>query len=371
MDSEDESSSSDMADWKMRMAKDRVTVYNIGRHAAFLRESSERLAGIRTSKRATRQQLLGLLNERQAHEAGLLRNLSDYFGPSFTTSYPTEHSSKAEEVFSTPELFELVLIHLHARDIFIVQQVSKNINDTIKQSGRIQRFIGLRADPNAYFNSPVSNSHWAYSESLPVCCPQHERSPYMFSIPGRHFSIPGPDELSINVSFDLRKPKLSGIGRACRSMLVCQPPVTELSAHVECCNGHGPRFPRHPIPPAERLPKPIRRETGITVGDVVDAAIEMIEEHQTCPWASEYQHDESGRVKVSPSFKGKLKLRPDDPALQAQARALAKAETWNQRDEANRRRMTAYINAKMVAFNAGQPIPTLQEFEAANAARSG
>jgi hypothetical protein len=348
MDSDDEISAAEMSELRKRLKRDNHVRHEVGRHAAFLRESRARFDNLKASRKTTKKQLLDLDAEREAHEAELFQNLAEMYGPTFTAAYPTEGStSKAEQVFSTPELFELILALLNARDILVVQQVSKNICATIRDSGRIQRRLGLRPDPQANFHPTFSDSIWGFRELSLSCYAQYRRHTYMYMYPDgwpKH----KPNELVIAVAFDGRPPQMDGLGSKCLSMLVCQPPVKELQPFVDCCNRAIPRMLGAPGPPDDWLPKPIRRETGITVGDVFEETAKLIEKHKMCPWASEWYHDKKrGTVKVSPSFQGIVQLRGDDPALKAQAKALDEANRSREEDEERRRKMRAYCQAKI------------------------
>ena len=60
----------------------------------------------------------------------------------------------------------------------------------------------------------------------------------------------------------------------------------------------------------------IRSETGLTLGDLVQFAEKTSKEHRLCPYGFWRQHNEvTGELNPQITFKGTMRLRPDDPAL--------------------------------------------------------
>jgi len=370
--------SAEIAEVRIKRILERQAVRDIGHHAVSLRKTQDRSRELRSCSKTTKSELCNFLIEREEDDSHMLQSLSNYFGTSFTSSYPTTSStSKGLEVFNMPELFELIMMQLHARDIFAMQLVNTTMCAMVKGSSRLQRYIGLRPDPNAHFHTQFARHRTPLAKSL-LCCAETERVYHWFNPPEQ--SSREPDELGIYAVFTGCKPDLEGLGEACRSMLICQPPITEMSITVECCNGvsrpHG-----HPRPPDSMLPKPIKRDGGITVGDIIEETLRLIKEHEMCPFASSWHHDDNGNVKVDPRFQGTIRLKPDDPALQEQKMALKRAKQEWEKNTARRAKMRAYIQAKLngkrsstsrkpdvlltyyTAYNAGEKIPTLQEFE--------
>jgi hypothetical protein len=95
-------------------------------------------------------------------------------------------------------------------------------------------------------------------------------------------------------------------------MYVCQPPVREMSVHVQCC-------PRpHTIEPStrhglSREPTTVAAEDGLTIGHLYDEAKKIIEVHRYCPFASFRMLDDFGFVQAKVTFQGSVILEEDDP----------------------------------------------------------
>ena len=58
--------------------------------------------------------------------------------------------------------------------------------------------------------------------------------------------------------------------------------------------------------------------TGLTLGDLRDAAEQLLPKHRLCPFANVHRHDpRSGQVYAPVCFEGTMTLAHDDPALLA------------------------------------------------------
>lgn len=254
------------------------------------------------------------------------------------TCCPTERTvSKAQKVFNTPELLEMILLHLHARDVLAVQQVDTIMCAHIKSSSKIQRYIGLLPDASAYFHTQFAP--FEISEPSIICEPdfktQRDYLPFT-----EWWLSPEKNEIIISVSLSRGLHALDGLGKACRSMLICQPPIMEMDIFIDCCH---PMFPLSQGPPKEWLPDPIRRASGITIGDIVEIALTLRDKHKFCPWAPYWTHNDDGTVPVLLTFRGALRLKEGDPALGGQRKAIATAKSR----KAKERTMEAYCSAKL------------------------
>ena len=133
-------------------------------------------------------------------------------------------------------------------------------------------------------------------------------------------------------------------------MLICQPPLKEMRVIANCCTRNVART-------AAWEPVPLTSETGITVGQVLDAAAALSAEHRLCPWAWHTCHDKNGSVDVRPNFKGQVRVREGDMMLQS-------VKEYKAEEEARQAKIMRYASAKVSADHAGLPIPTLAEWEA-------
>ena len=130
------------------------------------------------------------------------------------------------------------------------------------------------------------------------------------------------EEIEIFAHFNKRPPNfengrhLSALptpGAKIRAMLVCQPPVLEMAVSTNCCVRLGTCSADSPLESARKI-CPVKSFTGITIGNLLDAAAKIENEHRLCPFADPNDHDlETGNVRLSISFQGKAVLRNDDP----------------------------------------------------------
>ena len=101
------------------------------------------------------------------------------------------------------------------------------------------------------------------------------------------------------------------------SMLICQPPLTEMVATPTCCASffqYRRAYPDHiPEPPQ---PIVFSCSTGISVGHLLYVAKQLYARHQYCPYASEHIHDKDGEVHPHVEFTGSIRLNASDPVVQ-------------------------------------------------------
>ena len=95
------------------------------------------------------------------------------------------------------------------------------------------------------------------------------------------------------------------IGPLGRSMLICQPPSKEAELRANCCNKAVYRVT-------------ISSVTGLTVGDIVDAAHQLRAVHRLCPLAHINQLDEDGYVKVQIYIHARVDIGSEDPYFSGQ-----------------------------------------------------
>lgn len=223
---------------------------------------------------------------------------------------PTDYSArKAEEVFGIPELFEKILLELNSWNLLKdVQLMCRAADAMLRTSTILQRHMMLKPVPDAFFTPPEL---WVHSPLSSVCvCHDWEYS-HMRSY------APPPSKDASFVSITVR----SGIdtqrfGSRVRSMLICQPPLSEVRASMACCNGDpDDRFTDDSRDPSFESVT-LSRNSGLTIGDIVDLAAELQAKHLHCPYASEYLHRGDGTVMAEAHFRGPIVLRPDDPLIE-------------------------------------------------------
>ena len=190
----------------------------------------------------------------------------------------------AERVFGTAELLESILSHLDAWDMLEVYGVNKQWQANIIGSVRLQRDVmAITPDPGHVLYQPFDymgeySDHWTEREEDPDSPFRGLRSetalgpdirPYTVELGDgtRHIIVDQYQALEFVI-----RPAAFAPGVRSRSMLLCQPPVTEL----EITGGlHAPWNGRPTRYPIVRL----RVVTGVTVGDFYDAARQYLRDH--------------------------------------------------------------------------------------------
>ena len=128
------------------------------------------------------------------------------------------------------------------------------------------------------------------------------------------------------------------------SMLVCQPPSSEMAVQTPCCGSLSTRIP------LELRPQPhVRSETGVTIGQVLYTVVELVRKHRTCPFTEPCKHNHDGCVNVRPSFEGRIVVGDEDIAVKHLREEQGK-------DAARMARMRYSVDVKRRCFKAGTPI---------------
>lgn len=240
-------------------------------------------------------------------------------------SRPSAGSSvKAQQVFDTPELLEHILLDLPVRLLISAPLVNRTFASTCYNSQYIQRRLGLRPDPNASltttFYSPLE--FWTFHCTINAGRSQGDSS---ISTKGTKYYISA--RFGSYARNDQWLPKL---GTRVRTMLICQPPVNKIKAYLNCC-----------CPPKERswmgsattrarrtTPETLRSQSGITVGDLYDAAERLAKEHALCPFAEGFQINEDGIVDVCVTFEAVVYLPETDPLVIEKRKEMEGGKTF-------------------------------------------
>lgn len=234
-----------------------------------------------------------------------------------------EEVSAAQEVLDLPELLELILQYLTIPDILHFQQVNRSARANVDGSPRMLSVLSLRADlPDGHLRLPFAGPMFPTRTSF-VC-------------QAVNWPRKTPNSVEVSASFtDIlwQGRPLPRIGSRYRSMFVAQPPIKEMSAMLPCCA----------YKPKSGIPFTIRSETGLTIGDLHDAAMSLREAHRMCPFASVQGHDEEGFVKVHVDFTATIPLRAGDPLMPADPVPRSLRYTTPEPERAQRSNMTAYV----------------------------
>ncbi|KAK3661655.1 hypothetical protein LTR56_000143 [Elasticomyces elasticus] len=281
---------------------------------------------------------------------------------------PNGPSAKvAQQVFLIPELCEHIFSHLwRHQDLHSVARVNRTIAAVLRGSLRLQQALGLAPQDQDYWYSPFERGMFDtfYCQSLN---PRENKNENNEVIPGWRACV----DAEFNFSrWDVSKS--NDAMAAYRTTQICTPPLYEMFPSVSCCKGKSVPVPgdndRLMMP---RAIKPIKNATGLTVGDLYDAAVRLEEKHRLCPYASEWQLDMAGFVRGHVDFWASIELRSDDPIVTAYCETRAQSpQAWVPDESMKIDKMRrAYGQAKIEALWNRQPIPTLAEYLAAQPAK--
>ena len=197
-------------------------------------------------------------------------------------------STRAQDIFDTPDLLEHILSFLEADQLFIARKVSHNTTEVTAGSPKLQRMLHL---PDLY--------------SFFRCFPRNK-------FPSFHNLTTfgdGPTTRLPHAYFhDLRGPNLPVTGSPYRRMLICQPPVNTIDISVDGCTSEADG--RRSI---AGLACKIFLEGGLSVGDFYSVTHQLQSVHKYCDWASSHELNANGSVYVGVDSETVIRLRPDDP----------------------------------------------------------
>ncbi|KAK3722195.1 hypothetical protein LTR37_002628 [Vermiconidia calcicola] len=257
----------------------------------------------------------------------------------------------AHQVFDTPELLEHILSYLDNSDLLLAYRINHQFCSGIQGSPRLQRQLGLQAAHNSTIHFPAAlSSYW------------------LFSTDGdKYFSLRTLEGMKILLTIQPQAP-ITRLGTRCRSMLLCQPPISRMKVFVSCCapnkSGFGIFGSTQIDPPPLEILSAMEGSQGITVGDVNDAVTRLSAYHRLCPDALAHDHNEDGSVRFGIELEAELEVDDTEPLWQAKAVHLRKEQDRASKRMALQHKLPGYSDAKRAARDSGLPIPTLAEFEA-------
>lgn len=248
------------------------------------------LSAAHVSAAAIRLHLNGLVNSVPPHERP-----------------PTAMSGvKAKEVFSTPELLELIFsAGLSTKDKLRAMCVQRCWRDGIKGSVSLRRSLGLSISQNTFFYSPFAHlsprNRCASSEGhLPGGAGFAVRLNEYAPLRGMSFEF---NKICFNVGG--YPDVMQHLGSRVRAMTICNPPVRELRVIItkRCeCNRHLPNID-YKIESASVL--------GFTVGELQRRDNEIKKQDPHCSRCKE---------SCAVLFSGSLVLCAEDPLVESQAK---------------------------------------------------
>ena len=184
-------------------------------------------------------------------------------------------SPAVDAVFALPDIAEHIFDQLGFADLLMASRVSKDWKDKIDHTQSLQRRLFLLCDRNA---QPIV---------IPLKAPGIECQSKAVGID----SEPKGPSLSVCISFTSSLRPIT-FGAKISSMFLTQPPITEMHYWLQCLN--------------ERRRHHITNPNGITVGDVVDKAETVCNQHKACPSRQHIGIDANGDSDGNFDIRGKF-----------------------------------------------------------------
>lgn len=231
----------------------------------------------------------------------------------------------ADKTFRIPELFERILCYLDVPELLRAQQVSHLFFDTIQDSPNLQRCMGLAPDTKHGFRLTVKSLTPAF----------------WFLTDANEYAYGNVEGDNILVRANIQDcHSLPQLGERARDVLICQPPLKIMNCYTGCCSDF---FEDITAPPT----KVLKSDTGITLGDLIDAAHALQHEHELCPHAPDYIHDSRGKVIVNIHFEGTVSVPASDRTLLKKRKLLEAATKDQEEQQTLRARLLPYLAAKV------------------------
>ncbi|KAK3676495.1 hypothetical protein LTR78_003771 [Recurvomyces mirabilis] len=261
--------------------------------SAVRRRNMERLSIL--EQRSTHSDLgliiQGLREDNDAY-AKLVTQLADLIPSVYGQT--TRAATLAKQVFGTFELLELILLFLKPRRLLVAMCASKIFRDTALASPPTLRRMGLL--PESGLPCIPIVQYWPFAIDIkPVRQYVRDRAPEAWTV---QFSI---TTLSADSAKHLH------FGSRSRKVLICQPPPKSMDVWTNCCRPENAdpiltgQWPPHPL-------ETLRSEGGITVGQIVDAAIRVMGKHRSCSLAPRELYDEREAVRCAINFKATVQM---------------------------------------------------------------
>ncbi|KAK1089782.1 hypothetical protein LTR48_000068 [Friedmanniomyces endolithicus] len=220
---------------------------------------------------------------------------------------PSESSGRvAEKFFATSELAEMVFLKLSPARLLHIMPTCNDFADVIKEpKGQLAARLGRRADPASYWTTPFMrhkshDEHWKESRARDSLPDLHD---YLVC----HFvdnqqSMENPTQTSmvtmcaqfLNHSVTRTQRPLPKIGERSKAMLICQPPIMEMSVILSC------RRRQRGANTGVKIINP----DGLTDGDLLHATEEHALQHEQSSHAESCRDNRTGLVRSTVSFRG-------------------------------------------------------------------
>ncbi|KAK3661659.1 hypothetical protein LTR56_000148 [Elasticomyces elasticus] len=258
---------------------------------------------------------------------------------------PTERSTQlAQQVFGIVELCEQILGHLGGGyDLRSASQMCGTVAAMTRGSPILQHVLGLTPNTSGFWHAPFAKGLYPG-----FSC---DKTDYMVMWAS---SRGIPDRPTIEASFNTYR----------YDNYYSEREYTKVIA-----------MPRSPNHSSACHPK------GLTVGDLYDETVRLMEEHRLCPYEQTGKLDKDGFVRPQVTFKTTVQLLESDPELASRRKEAHDFDDEGKREAANLAMFASvkqravdlregYTDAKHKALLRGMPIPTLAEYTTRRAAKA-
>lgn len=292
------------------------------RHQQGLKQTVDGLLAGSTGSGVDVAQLQQALGAAQNHIKGLQDFFSNCLHPCFYTNQPTSKSAKiALKVFETPELAEEILTYLPVLDLLRAQQVNRMMRDVVQASTKLQRQLFLKPGQTKHLR--VLNLGDG-SKTIDIGTDDEPE-----------FTA---DEKIVELLVTFAK-WLPRLGSRVRRMQLCQPPIHVMRYVPTCCGqASEDEIGGHPLR--------IRNEEGLTLGDLRNAAENLMAKHKLCLNAPVHAYDPDGFVRPEVRFYVGVALEADDPMVRERLEEEKENMMLDEDEEAHEAKITEYMNAK-------------------------
>lgn len=246
----------------------------------------------------------------------------------FNEVIPASGNPAAQKALAVPELLETVLLALPVEDLSRVQRVSRHFYDAVEGSAKLQEQLSQRTRLSAFFRTPFRSMR---------------KNNFACSLELAHDEVTGLVLNDGTLTAWFGNVALVP-GSRIRSKFIVQPPVKEMTSYINCCemnlDAQADRYGH-----LDDIAM-VRNESGLTIGDLYDAARRLAQAHEHCPFADWSLHRADGTVRVKPFFKQPVKLELDDPIFVRRKRYEREGQQQEEEDDEYARKMIAFSAAK-------------------------
>lgn len=162
----------------------------------------------------------------------------------------------------------MILLNLPVASLFHVRAVSRPMRVAVDTSLAVQQKMFLKPHDSMHLRIP---REWADARSIP---PPPETTMWCYKPSDKDERQPEAGQVI------MRFYKLPRVGAQRRRMLVASPPICKMSVQVSCCWS-----PSLASESGAGAPKKVHNPQGVVLGDLLDMAKRLFDEHRYCSHA--------------------------------------------------------------------------------------